>query len=143
MTKNEIKQNEFVERVKALSIWDKIFYLGSIATILGFLLPFLSITGGMFLKMPYVWLLFIIALALPIIKIFTNKSQLKHDLLFGLSESLAVISLFGMILIDKISKLMGGFSYNSIGVFDMIGVGAIFLIIGSIVTFLSIIMNKE
>lgn len=137
------KQNNFAENIKALPLWDKVFYISNLAVILGFLLPFFSMIDGMFLNMPYAWLLFLVALSLPAIKIFMDKSQLKRDLLFGLSELLAVVSIFGLVILSKLMNSIGGFTYNAVGLFDIIGIGAFFLIVGSIVLFISVLMKRE
>ena len=123
-------------------MYDKLLYGGAIATILGFFLPFIAGIGGMAIKMPYVWILFLVSLAVPGIKLFMENSTLKRDLLITLSELLAVTGVVGLFIMSKLGGLMGGFTGGSVGLFDMLNVGSVFLIIGSITLFVGALKQK-
>jgi len=123
-------------------LYDKLLYGGAIATILGFFLPFIAGIGGMAIKMPYVWILFLVSLAVPGIKLFMENSTLKRDLLITLSELLAVTGVVGLFIMSKLGGLMGGFTGGSVGLFDMLNVGSVFLIIGSITLFVGALKQK-
>lgn len=137
-----MEHKNFVDTIKGAPLFDKFLYGGAIATILGFFLPFLAGVGGMVIEWPYVWILFLVALAVPGIKLFMEDSSLKRDLLITLSELLAVTGLMGLFIMTKLGGLMGGFTGGTIGLFDILNVGSVFLIAGSIVQFIGSLKQK-
>ncbi|PIZ50620.1 hypothetical protein COY27_06445 [Candidatus Woesearchaeota archaeon CG_4_10_14_0_2_um_filter_33_13] len=133
-----MKNKNFVDLVKEAPLYDKLLYGGAIATILGFFLPFVAGIGGMAIKIPYVWILFLVSLAVPGIKVFMEESNIKRDLLITLSELLAVTGVVGLLIMTKFSGILGG----AVGLFDMLNVGSVFLIIGSITLFVGALKQK-
>jgi len=137
-----MKNNNFVEMIKEAPLFDKLLLGGAIATVLGFFLPFLAVVGGMAIKLPYVWILFLVALAIPAIKLFMDDSDIKRDLLITFSELLAVTGIVGFFIMSKLGWFLGGFTGGSIGLFDILNVGSVFLILGPIITFIGALKQK-
>ena len=127
---------------KGSSTWDKLLVGGSIATILGFFLPFFAGVGGMAIKLPYAWILFLFALAIPCVKLMMENSRLKRDILITFSELLFIVAIVGIFAMSKINGIIGAFSGDSVGILEMLSIGSVFLILGSILQFVGAIKQN-